>query len=153
MPCHTAVLKNVLTISPEDVVEDALKALHKQKISVAPVVDDNGILVGLFSMRSLLKNLIPVQVAMNDGVTMDIKVGAAPGVAKRLQKVKPLKVLEIMERKVETVRPDDPIWEGVSCLTKQDDPVAVVDESHKFVGLMTHASMIQELEDIQNREE
>ncbi len=153
MPCHTAVVKDLLIVSPDDIVEDALQNLHKQNIAAAPVVDENGLLVGLFSMRSLLKNLIPVQVAMNDGVTMDIKVGAAPGVAKRLHKVKPLKVHEIMERKVETVRPDDPIWEGVSSLTRQEGPVAVVDENNKFIGLMTHSSMILELEDIQNREE
>ncbi|MCB1782964.1 MAG: CBS domain-containing protein [Alphaproteobacteria bacterium] len=150
MPCHVAVVDKLITVSPRDSVESVLKIMKKNKIGAVPVVDDKGVLQGVFSMKILLKNLIPVSVVMNDGVQMDIKVGAAPGVAKRLRKVKPLAVEELMDRKVHSVGPDAPIWEGVSLMTSHGGPLAVVDATHKLIGIITYDSLVEALESIQD---
>lgn len=150
MPCHAAVVSKLITVSPSDSVENVLKVLKKNKIGAVPVVDDTGIFLGLFSMKILLRNLIPVSVAMTDGVQMDIKVGAAPGVAKRLRKVKPLPVSDLMERKVHSVEPDAPIWEGVSLLTSHGGPLPVIDQKEKLIGIITYDSLVEILEDIQD---
>ncbi|MCB1591729.1 MAG: CBS domain-containing protein [Alphaproteobacteria bacterium] len=153
MPCHAAVEKKLTKLSPDQDVESAIALLKKNKINSAPVVGEDGGLQGLFSFKGLMRNLIPVSVAMTDGIKVDIKVGAAPGVAKRLGRVKPLKVSEIMDKKVMTVSPDDPLWEGVSLLTSHGGPLAVVDEKNKFLGLITYSSMLTELESMQDSAE
>lgn len=153
MPCHAAIVKKLITVSPDDTVEKVIAVLRKNKITAVPVVDKAGALQGFFSMKILLKNLIPVSVVMNDGVQMDIKVSAAPGVAKRLMKVKPLPVSEIMERKYVSVIPDAPIWEGVSVLISHGGPLPVIDESGKFTGIMTYDSIVEALEKIQDNGE
>ncbi len=146
MPCHTAIAKKNITASPSDTVEQVLKDIRKAKVTASAIIDENGIFVGLFSMHILLKDLIPVSVMMADGVEIDIKVTAAPGVAKRLENVKILPVSELMNRKPVTVLPDTPIWEGVSLLTKVGEPLPVVDNSGKFCGLITYESLVNDLE-------
>lgn len=150
MPCYSAIVKKLVTVSPDDSVESVIVVLRKNKISAVPVVDEKGALLGLFSMKILLRNLIPVSIAMSNGVQMDIKVSAAPGVAKRLAKVKPLSVGEVMERKYPSVGPDAQIWEGVSLLTTQGGPLPVVDDKGKFIGMITYDSIVETLEDIQD---
>ncbi|PCJ97302.1 MAG: hypothetical protein COA45_10220 [Zetaproteobacteria bacterium] len=150
MPCHSAVVKKMHTSSPDDTVENVLKSIKKSKAQASAIVDENGQFLGLFSMKILLKNLIPVSVAMTNGVRIDIKVTAAPGVAKRLANVKTLAVSELMDRKPDTVYPDAPIWEGVNVLTKNGSPLAVVDSAGKLHGLITYDSLVSDLESMQS---
>lgn len=150
MPCHTAITKKNITSSPDDSVEKVLKDIRKAKVSACAIIDENGLFIGLFSMKILLKDLIPVSVAMTDGVEIDIKVTAAPGVAKRLENVKILPVSELMDRNPTTILPDAPIWEGVSLLTKRGEPLSVVDSSDKFQGLITYESLVYDLENVKS---
>ncbi|MBK9584812.1 MAG: CBS domain-containing protein [Alphaproteobacteria bacterium] len=146
MPCHVAIEKNTLRISPDDDVESAINKLKQGKVNSAPVVDEQGHLLGLFSFKGLMRNLVPVSVAMADGIKIDIKVGAAPGVARRLANVKPLMVTEVLDRKVQTVGPEEPLWEGVSLLTNHGGPLAVIDDQNRLLGMISYTSMLELLE-------
>ncbi len=149
MPCHTAIAKTNITSSPNDSVEKVLKDIKKAKVIASAIIDDDsGEFLGLFSMKIMLKALIPVSVHMSDGIEIDIKVTAAPGVAKRLANVKTLPVSELMDRKPETVMPDTPMWEGVSLLIKRGAPLAVVDNNAKFHGFITYESLVNDLENM-----
>ena len=150
MPCYSAIVKKLVTVSPDETVEKALKSLKKSKVSAAPVIDEQGKYQGIFSYKGLLDSLIPVSVAVNDGVNIDMKVAAAPGVAKRLWNTKLLPVQDVMERKALTVHPDEPIWEGVAKLTQHGEPLIVIDEHDKLIGMITSASMIEELDNMEN---
>lgn len=150
MPCHSAIVKKIVTASPDDAVEVVLKSIKKGKVQACAIIDEDGAFLGIFSMKILLKNLLPVSVAMTNGVQIDIKVTAAPGVAKRLANVKTLSVSELMERKPDTVFPDAPIWEGVSVLTNNGSPLAVVDSNGKFQGFITYDSLVDDLESMQS---
>ena len=99
MPSHAAMVSKPVTVSPDLNVEKAIETLQKNKIDAAAVVDEEGALVGLFSLTVMMKNLLPVSVVVQDGIQLDIPIKAAPGIAKRLRKVYPLTVAEIMERK------------------------------------------------------
>ncbi|MBK6894994.1 MAG: CBS domain-containing protein [Alphaproteobacteria bacterium] len=146
MPCLAAIDKTSLQIHPDDDVQVAIDKLKKGKVNSAPVVDEQGRLLGLFSFKGLMRNLVPVSVAMADGIKIDIKVGAAPGVARRLANVKPLMVTEVMDRKVQTVGPEEPLWEGVSLLTNHGGPLAVIDDQNKLLGMISYTSMLELLE-------
>lgn len=147
MSIQKAIIDKFLTLAPEDSVENALKSLKKAKVDSAPVTDEEGRLVGLFSLQSLLKNLLPVSVPMNDGIILDVKVRAAPGIAKRLHKVNMLRVSDLMERKVNVVAPETPIWEAVNFLVQYGSPLVVIDQqSAQTVGIITTQSMLDELD-------
>ncbi len=147
MPCHSAITENNLYVGPNETVEEVLKKIKKAKVFAAAVVDEEGTFLGTFSEKVVLNNLIPVSVAMADGVQIDIKVQAAPGIAKRLAKVMPLPVYDLMDRKPAKVSPDDPIWQGVSTLTKSGEPLCVIDEKGKFLGMITYGSLVKDLQD------
>lgn len=147
MPCHAAIVKKYMTLSPDDAVEDALERMKKEEIEAAPVVDKNDKLVGLFSIQILMKNLLPVSVAMADGLQLDIPIKAAPGIAKRLKKVALLKVSDIMEKKISAVLPETPTWEGINILVQNGSPLLVVESgTNRLRGVITFQSALDELE-------
>ena len=93
MSCEEAMITKVVTLDPDQTVEEALAMLTKKNIRAAPVLDDTGKLLGMFSFHHLLTSLLPVSVTMDDGLqNLDFVIGAAPGVSKRLRKLKPQKV-------------------------------------------------------------
>lgn len=149
MPCHSAIVPKTLTASPDDTVESILKEIKKSKVTGAAVIDENGLLLGLFSMKILLESLIPVSIAMTGDIQIDVKVTAAPGVAKRLGNTKTLPVSEVMDRKPLTILPDAPLWEGVAQLTKKGSPLVVVDQNNKFHGLITYDSLLECLDSME----
>lgn len=149
MPCHSAILSKSVSVQPDMKVDQALKALKKAKVTAASVISDDGEFQGIFSMKILLSSLIPVSVAISEGVHLDIKLPAAPGVSKRLNNIKALPVSDVMNRKPASVTPDAPVWEGVSLLTKHGNPLCVVDSKGKFHGLITYESLVEDLSNME----
>ena len=153
MPCHAAIAEKTIIFSPDTEVEKAIKELQKKKQDAAAVVNADGAAEGFFSLATVMKNLLPVSVAMSDGIQLDVTVRAAPGIAKRLKKVYPLTVSEIMDRKFETVGPETPIWEAVNHLVVTGLPLVVTDgEDSKYIGLITAQSAMDELKRLQESE-
>ncbi len=153
MPCHSAMTKTSLSVSGAEEVGKVLAKMKKAKTRHACVLNEEGGVEGLFSLEILLKSLLPVSVAMSDGVQLDITVRAAPGIAKRLKKVYPLPVFDFVERKVNAIHPETPTWEGVNFLITHGAPLVVVDsETGKFMGFMTEESAFEELERLKDSE-
>ena len=157
MPCHSAMIGNILIVNPDEAVEDVIKKMKDKKkpSETAVIVDEGGKMLGYFTMKVLLRNLLPVSLSLqNSAVGNDVMVGAAPGIAKRLFKVKPIAISQVMERKFSTLAPDTPTWEGVQALVEHGSPIFVIEEgTEKFVGAMDEDSTIAELERIQNKQE
>ena len=144
------MIEKPLKISPDTTVEQALKQLKKDKSGYAVIVNDNGTFEGILSAKILMKHLLPVSVNINDGSGVDVSVNAAPGIAKRLKKVEALPVSNFMQRKVNFILPESPTWEGISMIITKGDPLIVVqDEDLKFLGLITHASALDDLQKIE----
>lgn len=154
MPCHAAIVPKALSLKADTTVEDALKAMKKAKVEYAPVVDADGIIAGLFSYQILMKNLLPVSVAMSDGTQLDVQIKAAPGIAKRLRNVQLLSVDNMMERKeFPIVFPETPTWEGVNVLVQTGLPLIVVDpQTQKYMGFITQTSLLEELDRLKESE-
>lgn len=146
MPSHAAMNDKFLTASPGDNVGDTLKAMKKAGADIVPVLDDKGAVMGVFTVDIVLENLLPVSVAMADGIQLDIQIGAAPGIAKRLNKVLPLSVGDLMNRKFNTVYPETPLWETVNQIVMNNKPVIVVDpKSGKALGVIDSQAALEEL--------
>lgn len=146
MPCSAAVIEKPLLFMPDVTIEKALADMKVRGADFAIVISEKGVFEGVFSYRELMRNLLPVSVAMADGIQLDITVRAAPGVAKRLRKVMPLPVSDFINRKPFFVYPQTPIWEGINALAVHGSPILVIEqESQKFMGAITDASALTEL--------
>ncbi|MGH1397712.1 MAG: CBS domain-containing protein [Alphaproteobacteria bacterium] len=154
MPCHAAIVDKHLVLKEDVKVEKALKAIKKAAAAHAAVTDENGTLVGFFSYAILMKNLLPVSVAMADGIQLDVTIPAAPGIAKRLKNVLPLQLSQFIERKnFPVVYPETPLWEGVNLIVQTGLPLCVIEpESQKYIGLITHESAFDELQRLKDSE-
>ena len=154
MPCHAAIVAKYTSLKADMTVEKALKAMKKAKVEYAPVVDSDGVLVGLTSYHFLMKNLLPVSVNMGDGFQLDVNIPAAPGIAKRLRNSMLLSVETVMERKnFPVVYPETPTWEGVNMMVQTGHPLTVIEpETQKYIGFITQTSLLEELERLQEGE-
>ncbi len=148
-PTHDSMIENVITISPENTVTAALEIFKKANIRSLPVVDKSGNFLGVFGLRHLLLNLLPVSVRMEDGLqTLDFLSGAAPGIAKRYHKHMQTPVSELMEKDEKVVVDEEtPTWEVLRVMALNGSPVSVVNpETSKFIGLVSRQSLLAGLE-------
>lgn len=151
MPCIDAIDRKALSVSADLTVEQALALLKKSKASVALVLGEDGQPAGLFSIRGLMQGLMPVSLPVGDGPIPAIRLDAAPGVAKRLRRLYPLPVGQVMERRFQTVEPGARLIEAIQKILETGAPgVLVGNEDEGFAGLITEQSVMDRLEGVGN---
>ena len=124
-----------LTIAPETSFQDALKLMHERKIRRLPIVDQDGVLVGIVSERDLLH--------------------AAPSPATSLSiwelnyLLWRLQVKDLMSKDVLTVTPDTPLQNAATMMIeKKIGGMPVVDEERRVVGVITETDIFKALVEI-----
>lgn len=151
MPAHAAANKEMLLLDENKTVDQAIKALKKARSDYAIVTSDDHKAIGVFSYRSLLSNLLPVQVEMSSGEKLTLD--AAPGAAKRLAKAYPLPIYQFMDRALQLIIPDAPLWDALKQITDKDAPLVMIEpETHKPLGVITYPSLLAELERMQKED-
>ncbi|MDJ0811952.1 MAG: CBS domain-containing protein [Desulfobacterales bacterium] len=71
-------------ISPQDTIEDALLQIQKMRVGAFPVVDDDGFLKGIISVRDLLRAFINVLGIEEPGTLLGILVEEKVGQLKKI---------------------------------------------------------------------
>ena len=155
-PCSDSMIQGVLTLKPETSVAEALAIFEEHDIRSIPVVDDTGKLVGLFGLKHLLLGLLPASATMEDGLRrLDFVIGAAPGIAKRLKKVKQKAIGDIMDKNPMVLYQDTATWEALRVMAVHGSPISIVEEkTGNFVGMISRKSLLTSLDKLlQNLEE
>lgn len=144
------VKTDVISVGPDDNVGEMISLFSQKHIRMMPVIDEAGRLLGVFSLKAVLDNLLPVSATMDDGLQrLDFVVGASPGIAKRLKKLKMQKVSEIMLTDCVVVRPDTATWEAVRLIARYGSPIPVVEEeSGVLKGIISSQSLLAGLRQI-----
>lgn len=150
MPCHGAMLelKDIVTIKPDMTIDAVMKLLNKKKLRAVPVIDDDNMLIGMFSTKILLRHLLPVSVTMEDGLQrLGFIKGAAPSIGKKLAKLKHEKVEQYVDKEPVVLHTEIPLWEAIRYLTAHGSPLPVIDpKTGKLEGLISDQSMLTLLE-------
>ena len=150
MPCHGAMieLKDIIAVKPDMTIEAVMKLLNKKKLRTVPVIDDDNVLVGMFSTKILLRHLLPVSVTMQDGLQrLGFIKGAAPSVGKRLSKIKKEKIEQYVDKEPVVLHTEIALWEAIRYLTAHGSPLPVIDtKTGKLEGLISDQSMLELLE-------
>ena len=149
MPVLDAIITNTITISPGQTVSEALAVLRDKGLRVVPVIDENNKFLGIFSIKVVIDNLLPVSVRMNDGLEgLGFMQGSAMGVAKKYKKLLPMRVGDVMRTDCHVLKPDTPLWEGARLMTIHGSPLPVIDDDNKLVGVLAGQSLLFRLEDL-----
>jgi len=118
----------VITVTPDTLIDDALRTMHQRHIRRLPVVD-NGKLVGLVT-RHGLRGAVP-----SSAIPLSIW-----GTHYQLSK---MKVRDVMITDVITVTPDTTIEEASALVEKHKiGTLPVIDERKNVVGIITRTDLL-----------
>ncbi len=122
------------TVTPDTPLRDAARDMLRHRIRALPVVDGDGLVVGILGERELLQTLLSGYLQGGRGARPSGSLD-----------VPPQTVRDAMTRQVLCVSPDQPLAEVASIMTNKDvDRVPVVREG-RIVGLLTRGDIVRKL--------
>lgn len=132
-------VRELMTESPrstraDTLLRDAARDMVRSGIGALPVIDSDGILVGMLSERELMRHMLSLA-SINGSIPRP-----QSGVERARRTVR-----DVMTRQVLCVSPDQPLAEVASLMTNKDvDRVPVVEEG-RLVGFLTRSDIVRKL--------
>jgi CBS domain-containing protein len=147
LPVSELMTTDVLTFSPSDNVQDAMRALLRRDVDGAPVVD-GGAVVGMLSTSDLI-----VEEARVHLPTVITLLGAyleLPSSKKRfdadMEKALGSTVGEVMTTGARSIGPDATVEEAATIMHEEGvDRIVVVDDSGSLVGIIARGDIVREI--------
>jgi CBS domain-containing protein len=150
-PASEIMNPNVLSVHPEDSLEDAIRVFNINRVSGLPVIDGDGKVTGMLSDRDILaysEKLMAVPLFSSSGWLLQYNEFPKRMVAKKAGTFSNTKVKEVMSEKAVTVREDAPWFEVVSLMRKNSiNRLPVVDKNGKLSGIITRTDIINHMAD------
>ncbi|HUI20184.1 MAG TPA: CBS domain-containing protein [Methylocella sp.] len=143
MNASDVMVRDVVTVRPEDEVSDAVRLLVDHDISALPVVDDGGHVLGVLSEADLLHR-------EEDGTVKPRPwwveaITPAHVLALDYAKSHGRRVAEVMSNRVISASEDTPLSELASILEKNRIKRVPILKDGKLVGIVSRANLIQAL--------
>ncbi len=143
MQARDVMVSPVHTVKTDALIQDVAKLFLERRISAAPVVDDEGNLVGIISEGDLLH-----RAEIGTGrrhswwlsLIADHQVFAAEYIKEHAQHVR-----DVMTRNVITAAPDTPLDAVAAVLEKNAIKRVPIVENGQLVGVVSRANLIQAL--------
>ncbi len=144
--------KNPILLNPEMTLREAAKILSENDISGAPVVDQEGKLVGILMVSDIIKEIkgkiesldlaIPfTPFDLFDFYTVNMPMESDKDI---MRDVAEMKVGDVMRKKVHYVRDEDDIETAIEILGKKDiSRVPVVDKEGRVIGIITRSDVLK----------
>jgi len=136
----------VVTLSPDTDITTAAKVLLEKDINGAPVVDDQGRLVGLLCQSDLVrlqkKLPIPSLFTMLDGF---LPLGALSQYEQEIRRIAAATVADAMTTQVTTIQPDTPLETIATLMVDKKFHTLPVVQDGQLVGIVGKKDVIQTL--------
>ena len=143
MKAADVMVTNVISVTPDVLVQDVAYILLSNRISAVPIVDDDGELLGIVSEGDLMRRAEtgtgrhrPWWLAMLTG--RDIR---ALDYAKEHSR----RITDVMTSKVVTATPDTPLRDIATLLEKNGIKRVPIVKDGKMVGIVSRANLLQAL--------
>lgn len=138
--------QEVVTIRPEASVEELAKLLEERLIGGVPVLDKNGMLVGVVTQSDLVQRSRDLELppALNI-LDLHLFLEMPSHFKRRLEKLLGDRVKDVMTGNPITVAPDTPVNEIASLMTAKGVHTLPVLEEGKLVGIVGKLDMIRGL--------
>jgi CBS domain-containing protein len=133
------LVRELMTESPrstraDTLLRDAARDMVRSGIGALPVIEADGLLVGMLSERELMRHMLSLA-SINGSIPRP-----QSGVERARRTVR-----DVMTRQVLCVSPDQPLSEVASLMTNKDvDRVPVVEEG-RLVGFLTRGDIVRKL--------
>ncbi len=131
----------VITLKPTSSVKEAAKLFLKRRISAAPVIDDQGKLVGIVSEGDLIhRSEIGTEQQRSWWLTL---IAEDHDLARDYIKAHSRQVADVMTRNVVTATPDTPLNEIAIMLEKNAIKRVPIVRDGRLVGIVSRANLVQ----------
>lgn len=141
MKIKDIMIKEVISLDPEMSVKEALDILLRREISGLPVVDKDRNLLGMFTEKDVLKNILPSYL---EKVGKFVYQEDPKIIRKKLQDLLNSKVRDVMRKEVATVKEDAILSEVASLmLTQRARRILVVDMNNKLIGIISRGDVVK----------
>ncbi len=150
MPRNTLVRQvmttDVLTFVLTDTVETAARALTERRLGGAPVIDEDGVVVGLLEDDDLIvqdtRLHFPTVISLFGGYL------ELPSSLRRfeadLRKAVGATVVDVMDADAPTCRPDDTLENVATALHERNSSrMAVVDDDGRLLGIVSRGDLVR----------
>jgi CBS domain-containing protein len=150
MPRNTLVRQvmttDVLTFRPTDTVEAAARRLSERKLGGAPVVDDDGLLLGLLEDDDLIvqdtRLHFPTVISVF-GAYLELP-SSVRHFESDLKKAVGATVADVMDTEPPTCRPDDTLESVATVLHDRNaSRLPVVDEDGRLIGIVSRGDLVR----------
>jgi CBS domain-containing protein len=136
--------RDVITVKKETSLKQLAEILSKNHINGAPVVDDDGRLIGVIAESDLVRKdkklHIPTVVALFDWV---LYLESSKVMEKEIQRVNATVVGDLYEKNVVTVDEETPVDEIATIMTKKKIYTIPVMEGDRLVGIIGKRDIIR----------
>lgn len=143
MKVKEIMTKDVTSVSPDTNAKEALDLLMKMRISGLPVIDDKNKLVGMFTEKEVLMEILPSYIE---------KVGRfmyrenPKAVRQKVIALCAMKVKDIMRREVVTIDEDTTLCEVARImLTQKARRLPVFNKASEVVGIVSRGDVVKAL--------
>jgi len=137
---------NIISLSPDTGIPEAVKILLKNHINGVPVKDVNGELMGILCQSDLIfqqKEIpIPPIFAILDSI---FPLSSSKSLDKQFQKMAATKVAQAMVKNVTTVGLDTPVSEIASLMVEKHFHTIPVVEGKKLLGIIGKEDILKTL--------
>ena len=141
MKVKDIMIKDVVSVNPDDNVEEALTRLFEMQISGLPVIDAQGKLIGMFTEKEVLAHILPSYI---EKVGRFIYEENPKSTRKKLQELTKMKVRQLMRRDVVTTAEDTTLCEVARImLTQRARRLPVIDKTGKVVGIIARCDILK----------
>ena len=135
----------VITIGRNDSIEELSGLLIEKKISGVPVVDENGVMIGIATEGDIIirdtELHFPRYFKLLDGI---IYLESLTKFKNNLKKHLAIKVEEIMTKKVVSAKEDTSVSEIAELMVKHKvNRIPIIDNSGKPTGIVTRADIVK----------
>ena len=138
------MMKDVITVKPEDNIDEAARLMSNHSISGLPVVNDEGELVGIITEGDLLgkhkKISPPAYIEFLGGI---IFTESQDKFYREIKRYMATEVKELMSTEVITVTPDTTVEEIATIMDKEGVKRLPVVENDRLVGIVSRANVIK----------
>ena len=141
MKARDVMVSPVITVKPSSSVREVAKIFLERRISAAPVVDDQGKLVGIVSEGDLLHR---AEAGTERHRSWWLQLFTAEEtLATEYVKAHARKVLDVMTRDVITAGPNTPLHEIAALLEQNSIKRVPIVKDGQLIGIVSRANLIQ----------
>ena len=141
MKVKEIMTKDVVSVKPEDNARDAISLLFKMEISGLPVINEQGKLVGMFTEKDVLKQILPSYL---EKVGRFVYEENPKSIKNKFQDLGNLSVSQLMRREVITIDEEASLCEAARIiLTQKIRRIPVLDKEKKVVGIVAREDIVK----------